>query len=187
VEKPVIRLHRLAAVLKRLRRTGWVDRGVRDPETVASHSYAVALLSILLAEARGLDVAEAARMALLHDLPEAVVGDLTPEMKAGDPGWEMREEEVVEELLEALPGKVAERWRAAWRRLKGGRTPEARLVKSVDKLEMGLQAALYREEAEVGDIYESALREVGDEELRAILEKAWRMRLNTPGGPEDRG
>ncbi len=173
VEEAVLRLHRLAARLKALRRTGWVERGVRDPETVASHSYAVALISILIAEVRGLDVAEVARMALLHDLPEAILGDLTPEMKARDPGWEEREEEAVERVLGMLPGEVAERWRRSWRRLKEGGLPEARLVKAVDKLEMGLQAALYSREAEVGDIYESALRGVGDRELRAILEKAW--------------
>ncbi len=41
--------------LKRVDRTGWVELGIRDPESVADHSYSVAILSYLIAKRRGLD------------------------------------------------------------------------------------------------------------------------------------
>src|SRR5262245_33825115 len=74
-------LPRLAAVagkLKRVRRKGWVDRGVVDAESVADHSYRLAVLAWAVARSRGLDADRAQRIALLHDLAEAEVGDETP-------------------------------------------------------------------------------------------------------------
>ncbi|HEY9283293.1 MAG TPA: HD domain-containing protein, partial [Pyrinomonadaceae bacterium] len=67
--------------LKRLDRTGWVLRGLAPgAESVAAHSYGVAVAAMLLADlvrARGveLDVERVLRLALLHDLAEARTGD----------------------------------------------------------------------------------------------------------------
>src|SRR5829696_4899937 len=67
-----------AGSLKQVRRKGWVDRGVPDAESVADHSYRVALLAWALARARGLDAERAMLIGLVHDLAEAEVGDETP-------------------------------------------------------------------------------------------------------------
>src|SRR4051794_5293762 len=67
-----------AGALKEVRRKGWGDRGLSDAESVADHSYRVALLAWALARARGLDAGRALLIALVHDLAEAEVGDGTP-------------------------------------------------------------------------------------------------------------
>src|SRR5919197_1409601 len=67
-----------AGKLKQVRRKGWVDRGVVDAESVADHSYRLALLAWAVASGRGLDADRALRIALFHDLAEAEVGDETP-------------------------------------------------------------------------------------------------------------
>jgi len=172
----ILKLHRLVSGLKRLRRSGWVERGVEDPETVAEHSYAVALLSMLLAELRGLDPLEAARIALIHDLPEAVLGDLTPREKRLVEGLGERELEVVEDLAKSMPEEIGSRYLEAWRSYSAGGDPVARLVRAVDKLEMGLQALEYAKAgcAEALEIYRSALEQIEDRELRRILEEAGR-------------
>src|SRR5260221_8313896 len=72
------RLAEMAARLKDVRRQGWVDRGVPDAESVADHSYGVALLAWAVARARGLDGERALLIAIVHDLAEAEVGDETP-------------------------------------------------------------------------------------------------------------
>jgi len=71
--------------LKRLLRQGWLDRGVppADTESVADHSLGVALLAwmaALEAQAAGadLDPGRVLALALVHDLPEAEIGDWTP-------------------------------------------------------------------------------------------------------------
>ena len=160
--------------LKSLRRTGWLRCGVREPESVAAHSYAVALLSVLLADLRGLDAAEAARMALIHDLPEAVIGDLTPEQKReAAEKVSGRELEVIKDLAKSLPEEIASTYLQAWRDYAEGLSPVARLVRDVDKLEMGLQAIGYVRSGSRSaiEIYESALKQIRDPEIKEILRK----------------
>src|SRR5262249_4486786 len=68
--------------LKRLDRTGWTLRGLPNgTESVAAHSFGVAVATMLLADellARGVsvDVEKVLRMALLHDWAEVRVGDM---------------------------------------------------------------------------------------------------------------
>ena len=68
-------LARLAGALKRVRRRGWVLRGVTEPESVADHSFRTALLALVLARDDSFDRGRCVAMALVHDLAEAVVGD----------------------------------------------------------------------------------------------------------------
>jgi len=167
--------------LKGLKRTGWLERGVRDAESVAAHSYAVALLSMILADIRGLDVEEAVRMALIHDLPEAFTGDLTPGEKERMRDFREREMEAIMEMAKALPSRASKKLIETWRRYSDGSSDVARLVKDVDKLEMGLQALSYIRSRCSGawEIYESALREIRDPELRELLRRLGERQLNT--------
>lgn len=135
-----------AGTLKRVVRRGWVRVGVGHPESVAEHSYRAALLTMLLADLEGLDIGKAIRMALLHDLAEAIVGDLTPEERRRLEGAEWREDEAMELILRRLPPRLAEDYLALWREYQVGGSPEARLVQQADRLEMILQALEYEEE-----------------------------------------
>lgn len=68
--------------LKRLPRTGWVEAGIKEPESVADHSFRTAVLAMIPADLEGLDSDKVMRMALLHDLAEVETGDLTPDQKS---------------------------------------------------------------------------------------------------------
>ena len=87
------------AALKRLPRTGWVQRGVPDPESVAAHSFGVAALAAVTASAVGADPARAVLVAVIHDVAEALTGDLTP--ADGVPGdtKRRREEQAARRIL----------------------------------------------------------------------------------------
>lgn len=81
----LLTLARFAARLKRIPRTGWLDRGIppQEVESVADHSLEVAILAWACAverQAQGadLDPDRVALLALIHDLPEAETGDLPP-------------------------------------------------------------------------------------------------------------
>ncbi|RLG01143.1 MAG: hypothetical protein DRN49_01930 [Thaumarchaeota archaeon] len=170
----IIKLHEYISRLKELRRTGWIQRGVKNPETVASHSYAVALLTMIIADLRGLNVLDAVKMALIHDLAESIIGDLTPKMKAELKDLEERERRFFEDLVKLMPKKLAETYLDIWRRFSKGEDEVSKLVREVDKLERGLQAIKYLRKgyAEVKEIYESALNELRDPELKRVLEEA---------------
>lgn len=133
--------------LKRTPRTGWVMRGVADAESVADHSFGVALISLVLAELvdRPLDKAKLLTIALLHDLPEGVVSDLpTPAAAYFPPGVKQKmETEVLSALLRHLP--CAEQWHAWWREFEDGTSAEGRLVRDADRLDMLIQAHVYEQ------------------------------------------
>jgi len=64
--------------LKSLPRTGWVNRGIPHPETVDQHMYRSQFIAYDLAKKLGEDPIACAHMMMIHDLPEAKAGDITP-------------------------------------------------------------------------------------------------------------
>jgi putative hydrolase of HD superfamily len=133
--------------LKRTLRTGWVMRGVPDAESVADHSFGVAFVSLLLADLvdQPLDRAKVLTIALLHDLPESVTGDIpSPAMRYFPPDAKRKaENEIVEALLDDVPS--AEQWRAWWMEFEEGASVEARIVHDADRLDMLIQAYVYQQ------------------------------------------
>ena len=127
--------------LKNLKRKGWVANKVPDPESVADHSYGVAILTLICARQLGLDVGRAVTMALLHDLSESVVGDIIPADGVDPMEKRRREEQATEQILDRVDpdGELVE----FWRDFQDGRTPEGILVKELDRLEMAFQAERY--------------------------------------------
>lgn len=158
-----------AGRLKRVERAGWRRRGVEVPESVAEHTYRVAVLAMLLSDIEKADTLRAVRMALLHDLPEARTGDLLP----GTPGKKEAEEKAMRDLLSSLPKGLKEEYRRLWEEYASGKGKEARIVKEADKLEMLLQALEYeREGYNTEDFWTEEYRfEVGEGVYRELKRK----------------
>ena len=167
--------------LKRLYRQGWLKRGLPEElcESVAEHSFGTALLALLIAGEAGrggefgeLDSGRAALLALVHEMGESYAGDITP---VDGVSRERKEKLERDAIMKALDGHPDRDWLLSlWEEFEGGKTPEARFVRQLDRLEMGLQAAL--QEAEgfpgMGEFYDSARRTVVEPRLRALLEEA---------------
>ena len=136
-----------AARLKWVPRTGWLLRGVADPESVAEHSWGVVLMALVLAQGvdEPLDRGKLLAIAVLHDLPEVLLSDIpTPAWRHLSAGAKQRaEDKALTELLAILP--EAETMRGWWREFDEGSSPEGRLVRDADRLEMLLQALLYEQ------------------------------------------
>lgn len=146
--------------------------GMRHPESVADHSYRTALMAMVFSDIRGLDTEKAVKMALLHDLPEALVGDSIPGERT--PAEKKRmESAAMRTLLSDLPPRVAKEYRAVWSELKEHASPEAQLIGQLDKLEMAIQAREYRRANplfEVEEFIESARKGVFDPELVRLID-----------------
>lgn len=131
--------------LKKLKRTGWVLRGVPNPESIADHSFRVALITFFLADElkkRGVEINpdKAVRIALLHDIGEARITDIPqPALKYVDKSE--AERKAVEDLLKTSP--LPEEYYQLWLEYEEGSTLEGRLVRFADKLEMLIQALEY--------------------------------------------
>lgn len=174
VSAGLLRLAQQVHRLKRIPRQGWLDRGVSplETESVADHSMGVALLawmSALEAQAAGaeLDPARVLMLALIHDLPEAEIGDWTPytvhDVNAHAVSGEREaflnkrqtrspertaakraaEQAMIDQLISVLGSVAGSTLANLWQELVAGETPEARFVKQVDRLETFLQSRAY--------------------------------------------
>jgi len=131
--------------LKRLPRTGWLLRGIPSPESIADHSYRVALITLFLADElkeRGVDVnvEKALKIALLHDVGEARITDI-PKTAQHYLDKGKAEKEALMELLLASPRP--EEYFKLWREYEEETSLEGKLVKFADRLEMLIQAFEY--------------------------------------------
>lgn len=178
-----------AAELKRLYRQGWLKRGVPEAacESVADHSFGTALLALFLAGKppyEGVDRDKALRIALVHELGEVYAGDITPVDGVSAEEKASLERDSIRRVLAGLRG--GEEYLALWEEFEAGVSPEARFVRELDRLEMGLQAAAYRADGNhrMGEFFESARRSVSTPGLRAMLEAA--VGATEPGDHGDR-
>ena len=147
--------------LKEIVRAGWVRAGIGTPESVADHSWGMALLAIVLCP-DDLDRERVLALAIVHDLAEVRVGDITPDEMPREVKRE-RERIAAASLLREHP----KLW-ALWEDYEQARSPEAKFVHELDKLEMGLQALRYGAPEE---FLESARAGIASARLAALLER----------------
>lgn len=131
----------LATRLKSLKRAGWQRCEVADCESVADHTFGVALLALVVPDLAKLNVdrGRCAALAVVHDLAESVIGDITPHDNV-DPAEKRRREELAMRELAALGGPHL---LELWLEFEAGETPEAKLARDLDVLEMAWQARQY--------------------------------------------
>lgn len=140
--------------LKQLPRTGWLLAGVSAPESIAEHSFATALLALLLGEAinsdwaahglsRPLDLDRVLRIALLHDLAESVLTDLPRRSTAvfGRAAKYKAEAQITQQLFASMP--AGETYAAYGAEYAAAATSEAQVVHDADQLELVHQALRY--------------------------------------------
>lgn len=127
-----------AEALKDTLRSGRTSSGRQ--ESTAEHSWRLALFATVLQdELAGLDFTRVLMLCLVHDLGEALGGDV-PATALADPAEKSaRERRDLATLLEPLPEPVRGRLMAVWEEYELGVTPEAKLVKGLDKLETIVQ------------------------------------------------
>lgn len=65
-----------AGLLKDVKRSGWWVAGIKDPESVAEHSFRTAVIGLYLAYREGVDPFKVVTMSLFNDIHEARINDL---------------------------------------------------------------------------------------------------------------
>ena len=131
--------------LKRLDRTGWTLRGLPNgTESVASHSFGVAVTAMLIADElrrEGIDVdtEKIIRMALIHDWAETRVGDMprTASIYFGTDSRRQAELSAFGDMVGSLRG--ADDYRNLYEEYEHRKCLEAKLVKAADVLDLLIQ------------------------------------------------
>jgi putative hydrolase of HD superfamily len=130
---------RAAEALKTATRSGWTSAGER--ESVAEHTWRLCLMALVLHPAfPEVDFARLVRICIVHDLGEAIGGDVpAPEQARRGGSKSADERRDLLRLLAPLPAAQRDEIAALWDEYEGAATPEARLAKALDKLETILQ------------------------------------------------
>ncbi len=151
--------------LKRTVRTGWnlefpadhhlklKARKVKDAESVADHSWSLAMFALAVAEPLNLDTLKIVWMALVHDVAELVTLDIvTATLDEAERIRVESEKRVLEDAAMReifLPmGKWGQHCYELWLEFEDQTSPEARVLKQLDKLEACIQSLLYREQSQ---------------------------------------
>jgi putative hydrolase of HD superfamily len=129
--------------LKRVRRSGWWIAGVKDPESVAEHTFRTAVIAYLLARLEGADVGKAVLMALFHDLPEARTNDAHRIVRRYA-DWRDVDKKAMTEQSKRLPERVANEVVSFFEEFEKETSFEAKLVRDADLLECLIQAREYQ-------------------------------------------
>jgi putative hydrolase of HD superfamily len=109
-------------------------------ESTAEHSWRLCLMAIVFADQLAdLDVLKILKMCVIHDLGEAINGDIPAVSKAAFPDKSEQERNDLLLLTSALDEGLKTEILALWDDYENARSAEAKAVKALDKLETILQ------------------------------------------------
>ena len=136
--------------LKIEKREGWRRFGISSGESIADHMYRMSMITMLAPPSLSskLDIPRCTKMALIHDVAEGLVGDLTPVDGVPKIEKNRREAETMDWVSTGLLGKVhgglaGQDLRVVWQEYEDGETNESKFVHDVDKIELILQMVEY--------------------------------------------
>ncbi|WFD43249.1 hypothetical protein MPSI1_001908 [Malassezia psittaci] len=156
--------------LKLSKRTGWYHHGISAPESIADHMYRMALLAMLI-DSKELDISKCVMMALVHDLAEAQVGDLTPLCNVSKDEKQRLERSAIEYFTKDLlqDSTAGRHIRSLWEEYEQRSSEESRLVKDLDCFELCLQAYEYEHANNTRDLqqfWQGAIVKIQHEQVR---------------------
>jgi putative hydrolases of HD superfamily len=130
---------RAAESLKTATRSGWTTAG--QPESVAEHTWRLCLMAMVLRpEFPDVDIEKLLKICIVHDLGEAIGGDIpAPEQARRGASKSDGERRDLLRLLGPLPQAQQAEILGLWDEYESAASPEARLAKGLDKLETILQ------------------------------------------------
>lgn len=159
-----------AIQLKTLPRRGWLQRQIFPAESVADHVWGVSLLSLLLSRELGLNIEKTLKMAVIHELCEAKIGDITPLDPISPIEKQNLELEATSQLLADIDpqGELLE----IWKDFEMERTEEGKLVKELDRLEMAFQALYYEQTRGIclEEFFQFTAQKIRTPQLKTIFE-----------------
>jgi len=136
--------------LKTTKREGWRRFGISHGESISDHMYRMSIITMLAPPSLSskLNIPHCTKMALVHDMAEALVGDITPVDGVAKHEKNRRESTTMDYFTKSLLGRVnggisGDELKAVWQEYEDSETPESQFVHDVDKIELILQMVEY--------------------------------------------
>ncbi|XP_056125158.1 HD domain-containing protein 2 [Rhinichthys klamathensis goyatoka] len=140
----MLQFMKLVGQLKRVPRTGWVYRNIKQPESVSDHMYRMSMMALTIQDI-SVNKERCMKLALVHDLAECIVGDIAPADNVSKTEKHRRENEAMVHITGLLDDGLRKEIYNLWEEYEAQSSPEAKLVKEFDQLEMIIQAHEYEE------------------------------------------
>lgn len=140
----MLQFMKLVGQLKRVPRTGWVYRNIKQPESVSDHMYRMSMMALTIQDV-SVNKERCMKLALVHDLAECIVGDIAPADNVSKTEKHRRENEAMVHITGLLDDGLRKEIYNLWEEYEAQSSPEAKLVKEFDQLEMIIQAHEYEE------------------------------------------
>lgn len=148
-DSPVPFFHLLER-LKTTPRAGWRRFGIEPCESISDHMYRMSIMTMMAPSSISskLDLLKCCRMALVHDMAEALVGDITPVDGVSKEEKSRRESETMDYICTTLLGKFngglnGQDIRKLWQEYEDSETIESKFVHDIDKVELISQMVEY--------------------------------------------
>ena len=169
----IIDFFKTAVNLKKIQRQGWVDKlSIKDPESVADHSFSMAIMGMVTSDLENYNTEKILKMVLLHDLAESEIGDYTPDEISTEKKNEL-ENNAFSEILKSLPDFLKLQYEKIWHEYQENKSLESQLVHQLDRLEMALQAKAYETEGhskeKLATFFESAEKDISNPKLKELF------------------
>ena len=171
----ILKLAKTAGYLKRIKRTGWVRKGIKDAESVADHVFRTAFLCMILTREMNINYKKLIDMTLIHDLGETATSDIRYEEGKKIIASEKAKNQIEEDVFKMFFSGVEDGkyYLGLWYEFRDRTSKEAKLLKQIEKIEMALQALEYENMGFPSDLlnefFENADKYVKDRELRNLL------------------
>lgn len=166
--------------LKLEKRTGWHLCGIPfvRTESIADHMYRMAIMASMIQD-DSIDKFKAVKMALVHDMAEAIVGDITPACGVSEEEKYRLESEAMQTIRDMLgDNPFGAEAQELWLEYAANGTQEAHFVKDIDKTELIVQVVEYENSFKINfqewltnsrpKIHHPALQAIAD---AAVLER----------------
>lgn len=182
----IIEFSKLIGKLKKIERTGWItwkQLNIKNPESVADHVFRTAMLAMVMADVKKLDAEKMVRMALLHEIGEAIIGnwDIHAKKRLGTEVKEKKEREAIKKILSSLPKDLSEKCSEILNEYQERKTKESKLVRQLELLEMILQALEYQKEGydkeKLRDFFDFHEEDFEDPDLKKMFELLKKERI----------
>ena len=131
-----------AGLLKKIKRSGWWVVGIKDPESVAEHSFRCAIMGYFLAHREGVDPYKVLLMTLFNDIHEARINDLH-KMGHFYIDFKDAEKKVFNDQVRAIDPKIKKELEVLRKEFDHQTTKESLVARDADILECLLQAKEY--------------------------------------------
>lgn len=167
--------------LKKEYRTGWHVCGIDKAftESISDHMYRMAMMALTVQDS-SIDKLRAVKMALVHDMGEAITGDITPDCPNIDQK-EVLEEAAMVRIRETLgTNPFGQELYDLWKEYTENSTPVAQFVKDLDKTELIIQVVEYEKvhKIDFSEWIDNAYPKIRHPALKALADQVLPERPN---------